>query len=99
MNFITNSLTLLYLCAFIYLTMCPSVHQVGGTVRHDVINKIGVSLQQSDINSDHTLDNLNYSNKTKATGFDHAKSWVVKDPRSSLPVLDLSVLSTVRLIL
>ena len=79
--------------------MCPSVHQLGDVARHDVILKIGVQLQQNNFNNDSTINPFTFSNKTKAAEFDQIRSCVVKYPQSSLPALDLSSLSTVKLLL
>jgi hypothetical protein len=99
MQFTKKSLHFLYLVAFTYLTMCPSVHQVGDIVRHDVIVKIGLKSQQSNFNNDYTVDPLNFSNKTKAADFNQARSCFDKFAQTSLLALDLSALSTVKLIL
>ena len=99
MKFTKKSLNLLYIFAFIYLTMCPSVHQLGEIIRHDVILKIGVQLHHSNFNNDYTVDPLNFSNKTKAAVFNQTGSCVVKYAQTSPLALDLSALSTVKLIL
>ena len=99
MKFTKKSLNFLYIFAFIYLTMCPSVHQLGDIVRHDVIVKVGAQLQHNNFNNSHTIDSFNFSNKSKAAGYDHSTLCVIKYTQSSLPVIDLSALSTVRLIL
>ncbi len=99
MKFKKKSLNFLYIFAFIYLTMCPSVHQLGDIVRHDVIIKVGAQLQQSNCNNDHTVDPLNFSNKIKAAVFNQIRSCVAKYVQTSLLAFDLSALSTVKLIL
>lgn len=79
--------------------MCPSGQQLGDTIRHDVILKVKVQLQQDNFNNDYNVDPLSLSRKFKTADFDQIKKCAVIFSQSSLPDLDLSVLSTVKLIL
>ena len=100
MKFTRNLHHILYLLAFIYLVMCPSVHQLGDIVRHDLTPQVVKQIQQKTFKKELNLNPFQLNNHTQIVDFDKTKILsVVKLTPSSLPVLDLSALSTVRLIL
>ena len=100
MKFTRNIHHILYLLAFIYLVMCPSVHQLGDIVRHDFTPQVCKQLQQKTFKKDFNLNPFQFNNHTQTVDFDQIRTLcVVKHTPSLLPVLDLSALSTVRLIL
>ena len=100
MKFTRNIHHILYLLAFIYLVMCPSVHQLGDIVRHDFTPQVCKQLQQKTFKKDFNLNPFQLNNHTQTVDFDQIRTLcVVKLTPSSLPALDLSALSTVRLIL
>ena len=100
MKFTRNIHHILYLLAFIYLVMCPSVHQLGDIVRHDFAPQVCKQLQQKTFKKDFNLNPFQLNNHTQTVNFDKTKILsVVKLTPSSLPALGLSALSTVRLIL
>ncbi len=94
-----NSLAFLYIFAFIYLVMCPSVHQFGDNIRHDVILKVKVKFQHNYVYPDWTVETCTLSGKTKTADFDQINLRAVQYIQPSFPALDLSTLSTVKLIL
>lgn len=80
--------------------MCPSVHQLGDIVRHDVTLKIGVQVQHNNFKKHFNGNPFHFSNNTQTADFDYLQR--VCDSKHTpvlLPALDLSALSTVRLIL
>lgn len=91
---------ILYLLAFIYLVMCPSVHQLGDIVRHDFTPQVVKQVQQKTFKKELNLNPFQLNNLTQIVDLDQIRTLcVVKLTPSSLPSLDLSALSTVRLIL
>jgi hypothetical protein len=99
MKLAKNPLSFLYIVAFIYLVMCPSVHQLGDNIRHDVILKVKVYSQQDNYNNDYNFHPLRYANKLKIADIDQIRTCAFVFFQSSLPDLDISTLSTVKLIL
>jgi hypothetical protein len=80
--------------------MCPSVHQLGDIVRHDVTPYVVKHIQQKNFKKELNLTSFQLCYNTQTVDFDQIRILsVVKPNASALPVLDLSVLSTVRLIL
>ena len=91
---------ILYILTFIYLVMCPSVHQLGDIVRHDFTPQVVKQVQQKNFKRDLTLNPFPLTYHTQTVDFDQIRSLSVFNPHAlSLPALDLSALSTVRLIL
>jgi len=100
MKFTRSFHHILYLLAFIYLVMCPSVHQLGDIVRHDVTPQVVKQIQQKTFKKVFNLNPFQLNNLTQTVDFGKTKIvGVVKLVPSSLPSLGLSALSTVRLIL
>ena len=80
--------------------MCPAVHQLGDMVRHDLTLKIGAQVQHNSFKKNFNGNPFNFSNSVQTAEFDYIKTVCVVQPApSSFPALDLSALSTVRLIL
>jgi hypothetical protein len=99
MKLTKNSLAFLYIFAFVYLVMCPSVHQFGDSIRHDVILKIKVQCQHNNLNADWNVDKAAVSSKNKAAEFEQVNLRTDRCIQSYFPALNLSALSTVKLIL
>jgi len=91
---------ILYVFAFIYLVMCPSVHQLGDIVRHDVTLKTGVQVQHNNFKKNFNSNPFTFARNTQTADFDDLQRVCDSKPTPALlPALDLSALSTVRLIL
>ena len=100
MRLTKNYHNILYAIAFIYLVMCPAVHQLGDIVRHDLTLKIGDQVQQNNFKKNFNGNPFNFSNSVQTADFAYIKTVCVVQPApSSYTALDLSSLSTVRLIL
>ena len=90
----------LYLLAFVYLVMCPSVHQLGDIVRHDFTPQIGKQIQHKTFKKGFDLNPFTFYNNIQPEDFIHFKtSEEIKISPSFLSTINLSALSTVRLIL
>jgi hypothetical protein len=92
---------ILFILAFICLVMCPTVHQFGDNVNHDVIFKGPAKIIQKNSQKDGntTPSQLPYIIQTV---FYHLQSRTAQDfPAllSSHSTLNLSIVSSVRLIL
>ena len=100
MNLTKTIQSILYISAFIYLVMCPAVHQLGDIIRHDVILKFGVQLQESNLKNDCTIEPFNQPYNITTSDFTQDRTQCVEayTPPSFLSS-ELSVLSTVKLIL
>ena len=100
MRFTKKFHSILYLLAFIYLVMCPSVHQLGDIVRHDLTPQVGKLLQHKPFKKGFNLNSFNLHNTTPLEDFVQFKtSEEIKFSPSLLSTVNLSALSTVRLIL
>lgn len=80
--------------------MCPSAQALGDNIRHDVVPKVGSKMIQKDFRSALNVNPLHLSSNTQADIFiqskDAQKILTFSPPHSTL---NLSILSTVRLIL
>jgi hypothetical protein len=80
--------------------MCPSVHQLGDIVRHDFTPQVVKQVQQKTFKKELNFNPFQLNNRIQTVDFGQIQILsVVKLTPSSLPALDLSALSTVRLIL
>ena len=90
---------ILLIAAFVYLVMCPSAHALSDTIRHDIICKVTKTLQK-DFKSGMNVTTLhlpkNNQNDIFGQSKDTQKLLIFSPPYSTL---NLSILSTVRLIL
>ncbi len=91
---------ILLIAAFIYLVMCPAIHELDNNIRHDVALKVEAKIQQKNFQKGFNLIPLKIFHSTQ-TGF-----FVQSKTRQELPIfppsqstLNLSILSTIRLIL
>ena len=92
--------TILLIAAFIYLVMCPSVHELGGNIRHDVALKVGSKTLQKDFKKGFNFSFSKLSNDTQTGFFVQSMNTRELPIFSSSPsTLNLSILSTIRLIL
>ena len=92
--------SILYILAFNYLVMCPSVHQLWDIIRHDVTFKIGFQTQQKNLKKNFNSSHFKFSFSTQPTDCDYLKKvFFIETTPSSPLTLNLSFLSTVRLIL
>jgi hypothetical protein len=91
---------ILLIAAFVYLVMCPSVQALGDNIRHDFVYKVGTKILKKDFRSGLNVTPLHLSNNTRNDSFvqlkDAQKHLFFSPPNSTL---NLSILSTVRLIL
>ena len=91
---------ILLIAAFVYLVMCPSVHELGDNIRHDIVYKVGTKTLQKDSKSGLNVYNLHLSTNAQNDSFiqykDAQKHLFFSPPHTNL---NLSILSTVRLIL
>ena len=91
---------ILLIAAFAYLVMCPSVQALGDNIRHDFVYKVGTKTLQKDFKSGFNVTPLHLSNNNQNDIFvqckDAQKLLTFPPPHSTL---NLSILSTVRLIL
>ena len=91
---------MLLIAAFVYLVMCPSVQALGDNIRYDVVPKVGAQILQKDFKSGLNVTTLHLSNNAQNDSFvqlkDAQKHLFFSPPHSTL---NLSILSTVRLIL
>jgi len=80
-----------YLCAFLFVVLCPAVHQVNDALRHDIVIKNGTGTQQRtkrENAANHPILVLN------SPSMPAARHTVIPLPVISF---NLSVLSTIRL--
>ena len=90
----------LYLLAFVYLVMCPSVHQLSDIVRHDITPQFGKQLPHKTFKKGFNLTPFKFHNHTKTQDFIQCKTLEeIKLSPSLLSTVNLSILSTVKLIL
>lgn len=99
---VLNSLChhILLVLAFVYLVMCPSVHELGDSIRHDVVYKSGTKTIQ--------MDFKNHLSPAPLHVFNHNRNDIFVQSRDAQklffclslhPTLNLTIISTVRLIL
>ena len=72
---------------------------MGENIRHDVILKVKVHSLQDNYKNNYNFDSLSFANKFKSADIDQIRTGRVVFSQSSLPNLDISDLSTVKLIL
>ena len=89
---------LLFVTAIFYFLSCPTVHSFGENIKHDVVLKIEEAEKKTKKISD-----LNYS-KVSQKNFSNLLHPTKKIKKYSIPLiqlftLNLSILSTIRLIL
>jgi len=91
----------LFMLAFIYIMTCPVVHEFGdGHVDHDVVNKVQQRIKVNHFKSDFRFIPFSVSNGTQTDNFFQSKvAQKLYIILLSNPTLNLSILSTVRLIL
>ena len=100
MRFTKKFHSILYLLAFIYLVMCPSVHQLGDIIRHDFTPHVGKLLHHKSFKK-----SFNVHPDTLHTAFrreDAAQLKTLEEitcSSSFFSTLNLSIVSTVKLIL
>ena len=100
MRLTTKFHNILYLLAFVYLVMCPSVHQLSDLVRHDITPQFGKQLPHKTFKKGFNLTPFNFHNHTKTEDFLQCKTFVeIKFSPSLFSAINLSILSTVKLIL
>jgi len=87
-----------YICAFIYLVLCPAVHQLDDAINHDIVIKNEAGLQQRECHKNVDSNLVKIFNSFLTEPFSHpgneAKHAITLSP---VTPLTLSVLSTVRL--
>jgi len=100
MNLNKIFLNILSIFAFIYLVICPSIHELGNNIRHDVALKVEAKILQKNFEKGFSFTPLKLFNNTQAGVFVQSKT-VQELPifSSSNSTLNLSILSTIRLVL
>ena len=100
MRLTKNFHIILYGLAFIYLVMCPSVHQLGDIVRHDFAPQVVKQLQHKPFKKGFNLNPFKLHNTISVEDFAQFKTLedITFSP-SLLSTVTLSIVSTVRLIL
>jgi len=91
---------ILFISAFTYLLMCPSVHELEDHIRHDVICKTGTKILQKGFNNGLDFTPLKLSNNIQTDLLVQSKAtrkFINFLPSNS--TLNLLIVSTVRLIL
>lgn len=92
--------SILYLLAFIYLVMCPLVHQLGDVVRHDFTPQVGKQLHHKPFKKAFNFNPFTFHNNIQREDVAHVKtSEEIKFCPTLFSTVNLSALSTVRLIL
>ena len=88
------------IAAFIYLVICPAVHNLGDNIKHDLCPKVGAEKLKKDFKKGFNVTFSKLSNITQPGFF--IQSWT-EQKLSNLSsfhfTLSLSTLSTIRLIL
>ena len=91
---------ILFVFTFIYFSICPSIHELGDNIKHDAVLKIRAKTLRKNLTSDFSYTPLISSNKSLTASFDQFKTKLnIHIFSSSNPTLNLSILSTIRLIL
>lgn len=91
---------MLIIVAFVYLIMCPSVHELGDSIRHDVVYKAGTKTIQKDFKNHLSPAPLHVSNHNRNDIFvQSGDSQKLFFCLSLHPTLNLTIISSVRLIL
>jgi len=91
---------ILFIAAFIYLVMCPAVHELGDNIKHYVALKLKAKILQKDFKNSFNITPLKLSNNSQGGIFVQpmtAQGWTIFSSLHS--TLNLSILSTIRLIL
>jgi hypothetical protein len=91
---------IVFIFAFVYLIMCPTVHQIGEDIRHDMTVKVEKKVSRQNPKSNLTCNPLKIVNAIRegiSVYFRTLQELSVS--LSSHSTLNLSRLSTVRLIL
>ena len=89
-----------FIAAFIYLVICPAVHELGDNIKHDVALKVEAKKLQKDFKNSFNITPLKLSNNSQGRIFVQsmtAQEWTIFSTVYS--TLNLSILSTIRLIL
>ena len=87
-----------YLCAFLFVVLCPAVHQVNDALRHDIVIKNGTGTQQRTKRENADNHPILVLNAFPAA-FNSPSMPAARHTVIPLPVIsfNLSVLSTIRL--
>ena len=91
---------ILLIAAFIYLVMCPAIHELDNNIRHDVVLKVEAKILQKDFKKGFNDTFSKLSNNIQTGIFSQSRT-AQELPifSSSHSTLNLSILSTTRLIL
>jgi len=100
MTFIKIFHRILFILAFTHLVICPSVHELGDNIRHDVALKVGAKRLQINFKNGFNFTFSKLSTNTQSGVFIQSRT-AQELPifSSSHSTLNLSFLSTIRLIL
>jgi len=91
---------ILFVFTFIYFSICPSIHELGDNTKHDAVLKVSAKTLRKNLTNAFSFTPLISSNNSLTAGFDQFKTKLnIHIFSSSNPTLNLSILSTIRLIL
>lgn len=92
--------TILFIFTFICLIMCPSIHELGDNIDHDAVFKVRAKTLRKNLTNGFSFTPFKLSNNIITASFDQFKTKLnIHIFSSSNPTLNLSILSTIRLIL
>jgi len=100
MNYYKILFNIFFIVAFIYLVMCPSIHELGDTIRHDVTLQVGAKILLKDFKKGFNFTFSKLSTHTQNVFFVQSRTTQeLPIISSSHSTLELYILSTTRLIL
>ncbi len=91
---------ILFIFTFICLIMCPSIHELGDNIKHDAVLKVRAKTLRNNLTNGFSFTPFKLSNYSLVDDYDRftTKQYFLIFS-SSNPILNLSILSTIRLIL
>jgi hypothetical protein len=80
--------------------ICPSIHELGDNIDHDAVLKVRAQTSRNNLTNGFSFTPFKLSNNSITASFDRFKTKLnIHIFSSSNPTLNLSILSTIRLIL
>jgi hypothetical protein len=91
---------ILVIFAFICFLICPSIQELGDNTKHDVVLKVRAKILRKNLTNGFSFTPFKLSNNSLAVDYDQfTTKQYFSIFSSSNPTLNLSILSTIRLIL
>jgi len=91
---------ILFIFTFICLITCPSIHELGDNIDHDAVFKVSAKTLRKNLTNGFSFTPFRLSNNSLAVDYDQfTTKQYFPIFSSSNPILNLSILSTIRLIL